>query len=540
MDVILQSGHLFAENPLLPVSPLFPGLHLATVSLAQVLEVDSYSAGVILLALLRVAFMIAIFILFEYTTRSARAAGLASLLYMGNSNFIFFSSQFAYESVALPVSGLLICVVVRRGEFDGMRRMLLNLLVILLVIVVVATHHVTSYVIILFLLLTLVIFLAFPLVERMINRVACVVTRLALYRHVIAHMIPADDGSPVAQEPLARQIYAWTGLLTAVFAAAWLVWVATPTLGYLSPVFEAAFKELVSIIQREGQSRVLFSSAAGGIRPLWERLTSIGAVLLTIAVFPYGALVVWRKYRQHMIALSLTIAAASYFVTLGLRFTESGWEIANRSADYLFLGVGLVTALGMLSLFRRHQAALWRNLLLAFVATVIFVGGFQAGWPTWARVPGPYMVGADTRSIEPEGLAAAAWTAQHLAPNSRLVADRINGLLMGAYGRQYIIRSGTDGVQIAPVLFSLYLRVYEYDLLRSTRSQYVVTDLRLTQALPELGMYVEAGEPGSTTRSTPLSPLALEKFDLLPGVSRIYDEGNIVIYDVRRLTNATP
>ena len=155
-------------------------------------------------------------------------------------------------------------------------------------------------------------------------------------------------------------------------------------------------------------------------------------------------------------------------------------------------------------------------------------------------LPGHYLVSADTRSIEPEGIAAAEWTADHLAPNSRLIADRINGLLMGAFGRQYVIRSGTDNIQIAPVLFSLYMQRYEYDLMQATRTDYVVTDYRLTKSLPELGVYVEVGEPNGMAHSEPLSRLALDKFDILAGVSRIFDSGNIVIYDVRGLVNASP
>ena len=538
-DAILQSGHLFAENPLLPVSPLFPGMHLATVSLAQLLVTDIYSAGVILLALMRILFMISIFVLLEYATQSPRAAGLAALLYMGNSNFIFFASQYAYESVALPVAILLLCIVVRRGEFNGMRRMLLNMTAILLVILVVATHHVTSYMVTIFLLSSLLILLAEPLLERLVNRISPIITRTGLYRRIIARLIPAAEPFEATQMPLARQLYGWTGLLIAIMSMVWLVWIATPTISYLSPVFKGAFSELIAIIQRDEQSRQLFASATGNVTPLWERLTSFGAVLLTIAFFPYGVLEVWRKYRGKMIALILTVAAAGYFLTLGLRFTEKGWEIANRAGEYLFLGVALITALGMLSMFRRAEQSLWRNLILGFVATVIFIGGFQAGWASWARVPGAYIVGADTRSIEPEGIAAAEWTADHLEPNSRLAVDRINGLLMGAYGRQYVIRSGTDNVQIAPLLFSLNLQAYEYALMRATRTQYVVTDYRLTTSLPELGVYVEVGEPNGMAHREPLSVLALDKFDTLAGVSRIFDSGNIVIYDVRGLVNAS-
>lgn len=538
-DTILQSGRLFTENPLLPVSPLFPGLHLATVSLAQLLQIDIFGAGVILLALMRVMFMIAVFVLLEYTTRSTRVAGLGTLIYMGNSNFVFFSAQYAYESVALPVAMLLICLIVRRGEYTGMRRLLLNLVAVMLVLVVVATHHVTSYMTILFMLASLLVLLVQPIIDRITRWLDRRITRTALYRRLLIHFIPSAEASPGQVQPLKQQVLAWSGVLMIVMSIAWLMYVATPTLNYLRPIFSGAIAELISIIQREGQARELFTSASGNVRPLWERLVTIGSVLIVLLMLPYGALEVWRKYRQQMIALLLTVAAAAYFASIGLRFTERGWEIANRASEFLFLGVALITALGALSLFRHSQDRVWRNLLIAAGACIIFIGGFMAGLPSWARVPGPYMVGADTRSIEAEGMAAARWTGEQFAPDTRLVVDRINGLLMGAFGRQYIIRSGKDNIQIAPVLTTLRLSDYEYYLLRATQAEYVVTDRRLTQAIPELGVFVEFGEPGASQHTEPLNPFALEKFDLLTGVSRVFDSGNIVIYDVRGLDDAT-
>jgi hypothetical protein len=109
---------------------------------------------------------------------------------------------------------------------------------------------------------------------------------------------------------------------------------------------------------------------------------------------------------------------------------------------------------------------------------------------------------------------------------------------MGAYGRQYIIRSGTNNIQIAPVLFSLTLGEWEYNLLNMTDAQYAVVDYRLTRELPELGVFVEVGEPGGNQHRSPIAEVALDKFNKLPNVSRIYDAGNIRIYEIQALSES--
>ncbi len=58
---------------------------------------------------------------------------------------------------------------------------------------------------------------------------------------------------------------------------------------------------------------------------------------------------------------------------------------------------------------------------------------------------------------------------------------------------------------------------------------FVETDSRLTKSLPPAGTYF----PGETTFDTKtIAPAALSKYNHIDGVSRIYDDGDIVIYDL--------
>ncbi len=94
---ILQSGHLFQKNPLLPVAHLYPGLANVTDALVRVGRFSIFEAGVLVLAAARIVLILALYLFYEEASRSARIAGLAVLLYMANPNFVFFDAQFAYE-----------------------------------------------------------------------------------------------------------------------------------------------------------------------------------------------------------------------------------------------------------------------------------------------------------------------------------------------------------------------------------------------------------------------------------------------------------
>lgn len=537
VDTVMLTNHLFSENPLLPVSPLYPGLHLTTVSLAEILGISIYSAGVLMLGMVRIVLTVSLFLLLEYASSSSRIAALGTLLYMGNSNYIFFMAQFAYESLALPLGLLMLVLVCYRHNLTGLSRLAANICVLSLCVSIVSTHHLTAYMMIAFLSMSVLVFYIWPRIEPVLRKIVNWFAKKAFYRRFVRFLLPPVQDAPQYEQVRPTHMFFWTALLVAVVSLAWMLYVATPTLGYLTPVFSSAFNELISIIQKENTSRTLFASEGGNVRPLWERLTALGSVALAIVAFPFGLVEVWRRYRDKSIALVLMLAGGGYFVTLGFRFTEKGWELSNRSSEFLFIGVGFLIALAIISWMRYYRLAFLWYPFFGFVGIILFIGGMMAGWAYWARIPGPYIVGADTRSIERQGLLAAGWTEQYLKRDSRLIVDRINGLLMGSYGRQFTLRSLTD-VQTAPVLFSLSLGSWEYQIIRETRADYMVVDYRLTTELPELGVFVEVGEPGGNNHREPLSPVSLDKFDQASGASRVYDAGNIIIYDIKALRNA--
>src|SRR5579859_1035952 len=145
-DQIAQTGRLFTQNPILPVSALYPGLESATAAIMRLAGLDGFSAGLIVVGLARLIMVLALFLLFEQVGRSARVASLASLLYMANANFLFWSAQYSYESLALPLAVLVLFAVVRR---DAARlpaeRLSLTVVALLMTCAVVVSHHLSSY-----------------------------------------------------------------------------------------------------------------------------------------------------------------------------------------------------------------------------------------------------------------------------------------------------------------------------------------------------------------------------------------------------------
>jgi len=75
----------------------------------------------------------------------------------------------------------------------------------------------------------------------------------------------------------------------------------------------------------------------------------------------------------------------------------------------------------------------------------------------------------------------------------------------------------------------------DVSLIKQAHIAYLIVDTRLSEGLPHQQFYVESGEFGANDRSGPVPAAALAKFASVPGVQRIYDNGSLVVYDVRGL-----
>ncbi len=510
---IANSGHLFSNNPLLPVSPFYPGLEIVTDGFAKLSGLNTLIAGTIVVGVARFLMVLSLFIFYELITKSARVAGIALILYMTNPHFLFFDAQFAYESLALPLATLVLFALARH-EMLTSNRLWITLLACLLLVAVVITHHVTSYIFDGFLLLWTAIYALQLLARRRQSK------RLA------------QAGKPMRLQVsflLPLGLVALFGVLTSI---AWMNLSGNPVVDYFSSAFINDFNQLVQLLSGASGGRQLFVTYSGQVTPLWERLLTLSSVALITLSLPFGLLCLWLRYRTYALVWTLGIVSILYPVSQLLRFTTSGGEISDRASAFLFIAIACVLAI-FITQFWPVQRLNWKHTsLLTTVITVVFLGGIILGnGPASAILPGPYLVSADERSIEPEGIQSALWAYSYLGPNNRLTTDRVNQLLMSTYGNQRPVTPIEDTIDEAAIFFSPSLSPFEISVLKQAQVRYIVVDLRLSTALPYIGYYFDEGEPGAFHHTAPIPLHDLTKFNTVPQINRVFDSGNIVIYD---------
>ena len=501
---IAQSGHLFRDNSILPVSPFFPGLETATIAVATLSGLSIFWSGTIVVGVARLTFVLVTYLFFREVSGSARAAGIAALLYMANPNFVYFNGQFAYESLGLPCAALVMFLMARRGRSIPGMGPGLSMALLLAMAGVVLTHHMTSYSLTFFLL----IWTGFTFL-------------MALRR-------PATVALP------RLRIGGATALL-GVVAVTWLLYVATLAIYYLAPHVVVGFDELFRLMAGEAVGRELFRDATGQQAPLWERLIGYASAALVLLGLPFGLRLIWRDYRASAPVLALAFVALLYPATLPLRLTPLGVATAGRLPEFLFFGIGLVLALFVVDLLPAHRPSWLRLVALTASATVMFMGGMLVGWGPPRRLPGPYLVAADVRGVDAVGIAATRWAPTYLGPGNRMSTDRINGLLMGSYGEQQVVTGLSDRRDFTPIFFAPEFTPFVEGIIANGQVRYLVVDRRLSENLPLTGIYYDTVEPDTFRHTKPMDLGALTKFDGAKRVDRIYDGGDIVIYDTGRI-----
>lgn len=503
----ILSGHLFEANPLNPATAGFPTLSGLTAALSQLSGLSIFHAGVIVIGLARGVLVLALFLLLERITGSARGAGVGIVVYACNPSFLYFDAQFGYESLALGVAAAFLLASLRwsRVERAAIGPELLGsaALVVLLACGLAVTHHMTSLAVIGFLALWL------------------------LLRWLRLRRGELEEGE--AMGPLLP------ALAIAVAFALWFAFVAGgETIHELGGVFSRAFHSIVDLVTGSSGSKRLFSGASES-QPLLARALALASVIPILALIVAGLLSIWRRRVRDSLWLALAVVAVFYPVTLGLRLTQAGSETSQRASEFVFLGVAFLAAV---LIARRRDRGGWllARTALTAVALLTFVGAFLLGELQATRQPGPYLVGAEDRSVSPQGLAVADFAAAHLPPRSRVLTDRTTATLVGSYGGMDPIFGRYDGISLPRVLFAPRFEHADERVIHGQSLSFVIVDRRLSREPPLIGYYVESDETGAYVRKKAVGPRVLEKLRAVPGVSKIYENGAIVVYDTSELT----
>ena len=496
-DEIRRTGSFFSPNPILIATPRYPGLETATAALGSVAGIGTFGAGLVVVGAARLIIVLALFLFLEGVSRSARIAGIGVVVYAATPNFLFFDAQFSYESLALPLALVAMLALLRWERADTVGESVAWLTVLFAAIIaVVVTHHITSYV-----LAGLLVFVA------------------------IFRSFQPDEGSNHLR---------W---LVASFAVAacvyWLVLVANETVGYLWPVFERGLSQIAKTLSGESATRRLFSSTSYHA-PLWERLVGISSVGLTALGLPLGLAVVWRSYRRDPYACIAAAAAVAYVGVILVRLVPAAWEIANRSSEFFGIGLSLILGFTMIRLWQAPgRTRVVRSALIAAVG-VILVGNIVAGWPPPLRVAQPYRIEAGGNAIDPQGVVAAEWSRSVLGVANRIAADPSNARLQLDVGRQTAL-TGTNP-DINDALQAETLAPWVVRRLHLSRVRYVLIDRRRISFDPMRGLFFRPTHQPAAA----LFPAATSRRFDAGGADRVFDSGNIVVYDVGRLDGTTP
>ena len=167
------------------------------------------------------------------------------------------------------------------------------------------------------------------------------------------------------------------------------------------------------------------------------------------------------------------------------------------------------------------------------LACGVFVGGYVLGsGPNWARLPGPYLAAADTRSMDAETLAAVDWAGQELPEGSRIGADRVSSVLLAAKAGLWPVMKGGGHVDVAALYVANRWGMTETDIAAGLRLRYLYVDRRLAAERPHFGSYFFNGETGGGKQ---LTDSQLTKFAAVQGITAVYRHGPVSIYDLKKL-----
>jgi hypothetical protein len=485
---VLQTGTLFTVNHLLPISPRYPGLEELASALVSVTGLSVFTSGLIIAGAAHLMFVCVLYVLFRHVSGRHRVAGIAGLCYASCSLFQSFDSMFLYQTAALPFFGLTLLATWRltaRGT-AGDRAGWLTVAAASIAATMV-THHVTSYLLV-----------------------------AALVVCALASLLAGDRFSAAWAASLA--------LLAALAAACWLRLAAPATWGYLQPAADGVLQGFRAVLTG-GHS----SAPPPSVVPLGNRVLGVAAVLTLSALLPCGWRQVWLRHRREPWVVAMAIGSVSWYAIVAVRLAVAdGSELAGRAATFVYVPSGFIAGLAVAHLI--GTAVRWRAPTLAATALagalLLMFDGLANGWPPyWERLPGPHQVAGTERSVGPEEIAAARWALAALGPGNRFATDSGSYPVLGSYGDQNPVRS------VAYLYTSAVFTRSDAQRIRAQSLRYVLVDQRLSQSLPASGQYFPV-DPDAGRYTRPLPSGGLTKFNRISGVSRIYDAGNIVIYDV--------
>ncbi|MEZ0067183.1 glycosyltransferase involved in cell wall biosynthesis [Streptacidiphilus sp. MAP12-20] len=499
-------GKLFQPSALIHIIDRFPGLHLVTASISDATGMTVWQSALVLMLVAHILALFGAFMIGDSLFGSMRAGAVVALLYSLNPSFMYFDTQFAYESLAMPL--LIWCVAclakVHRAEGRG-ERVGWSVAAALLGLGVLPTHHLAAAVLVLLLLM------------------AAAITWAAARRGAVPRATAA----------------ATTGVALTIggAAAAWLALAAPGTFAYLSPYLRSGSSQLLHLFSgSQSGARVPFQAGAG---PFYERLAAFTVPVLALVLAVLAIRQWWRtartERRAEPLRLALGLFGLLYFPALPFILAQAGAEGARRSWGFTYIGLAvLVAPIVLAGLDRLSRLTVRASTSVGLAATLLacdaLMGNVAAGLNADYRFPGPFVFGSDARSSTAELASMSQWIGRNLGSGVRVVSDRYTGLSL--------VRDA-GALPAAPstgfATYDLYVNsgppsAFLVQELSSSNYTYLVIDERLATQSPQLGVIFEPDEPFAHTAGNRVTSQNLARYHNLPWTTEVYESDNYSVY----------
>jgi hypothetical protein len=494
---IAATGRPFQPSPVVGIIQYFPGLHTVVVSLEKLTGASQFTLQSLLLLVLHGLALLGVFSIAEALIKSPRVAGLAAFAYSLNPSFLFFDTQFAYESLAI-VLFIWTLAALARAETAISRQHRVGWIIVgaFLGCACAVTHHLSSYILAATLLF--------------VSPVA-----IAGARRARAHWsLTFADGT--------------LALVVAGAAVVWYLLVASSALAYLSPSFSGGLHQLAGLVSHEQQSRTLFAMSA---TPSYEHYASFLSPLIALLGVAAGAYVLLRGSIAPPALRGMVALAAVYFLSLPFIYTRAGSEGAHRSWGFSYLGVAILIAIATEELIAKNEGR--KNAVMVFALAVVLagilsVGNVAAGTDTFYRFPGPASTLSDIRTITPELRASAAWFARTRGPNRKIVSDRFTAPSLAYFADAY------------PATPSASFPTWKLYVSKAAPSPRLVSELQSSGydylfangLIPLLAPYYQAGAVGRLPTSKVTTRVAIARFDRSQWAAKIYASDHLAFFRI--------
>lgn len=523
VQLMSESGHTHVPVTLYPIPGAFPGLELSTLTLMAAAGLPLEVAARIIPLLAHMLIPVLAYLVARRFDLDRRVGFVAALVYMSNTSYYFFHSIFAYETLGI-VLVLSFWVLLAGHARRDYRRSGLALMLLVLVAIT-ATHHISSY------LLALSLVIAWGTGFR---------------GRVFGAGAPGEAARQRRSAERSWLAHSGTGVLALVsilLGAGWLLLEARLAGPYLSRSILARVQATLRILQFEqhGARQLFWKSTLPALERLVDYLYAPLLLVLALAglylVLGNGR---WRRVPPLLLAFAL-FGPVMWMGIAPLILTPSS-EAAYRAWPFLFVGMGVYCAYPVLA------AGNWLSNRLGsctgYVGTFALVGILIAGGISVGdNQAGRFQTAHPTKAAGPEDMttdlvSAAQWLDDTAGRYHTMVGDGASQVAFATYGFQ---RAHTWGNWI-PFLDQRPKQVSRY--LRTSGTEYIVVDRRITQLLPRYQYYFGQAEmyakhgPGYRF-DRPFPTQLIRKFDQVSNLDRVYDNGTIRIYRAVRPWSAS-